>query len=340
MPLPVLFIAVPAVLGSAGVGLTAKAGFDQHTAKKLNDKSNSRIENAGLRLERLREECGISLQKLGEEKVYVLNNSIKKFVDLFSQLKNVDFTNSIGLEELKKFHIDKKEFDELEEMSMFVLSVGEGVVAGAAGGALAAFGAYSAAGMFATASTGTAIASLSGAAATNATLAFFGGGAISAGGLGMAGGAAVLGGIVAGPALLVMGIITGAKSGKDLENAKANAENANEICEQFENGSLQCIAIRRRTYMFYNLLAHLDCFLTPLCFEMEKIIEEEGTEYSSLSCESKKNIACGASAAVTIKAILDIPILTEEGHLTDESLKAVESANSDISRIEKIKGEK
>ena len=340
MPLPVLFIAVPAVLGSAGVGLTAKAGLDQHSAKKLNDKSNSRIENAGLRLERLREECGISLQKLGEEKLYVLNNSIKKFVDLFSQLKNVDFTNSIGLEELKKFHIDKKEFDELEEMSMFALSVGEGVVAGAAGGALAAFGAYSAAGMFATASTGTAIASLSGAAATNATLAFFGGGAISAGGLGMAGGAAVLGGIVAGPALLVMGIITGAKSGKDLENAKANAEKANEICEQFENGSLQCIAIRRRTYMFYNLLAHLDCFLTPLCFEMEKIIEEEGTNYSSLSCESKKNIACAASVAVTIKAISDTPILTEEGYLTNESLKAVESANSDISRIEKIKGEK
>ena len=193
MPLPVLFIAVPAVLGSAGVGLTAKAGLDQHSAKKLNDKSNSRIENAGLRLERLREECGISLQKLGEEKLYVLNNSIKKFVDLFSQLKNVDFTNSIGLEELKKFHIDKKEFDELEEMSMFALSVGEGVVAGAAGGALAAFGAYSAAGVFAIASTGTAIASLSGAAATNATLAFFGGGAISAGGLGMAGGAVVLG---------------------------------------------------------------------------------------------------------------------------------------------------
>ena len=72
--------------------------------------------------------------------------------------------------------------------------------------------------------------------------------------------------------------------------------------------------------------------------EMEKIIEEEGTDYSSLRCESKKNIACAASVAVTIKAILDTPILTEEGCLTDESLKAVESANSDISRIEKIKG--
>jgi len=337
MPLPVLFIAVPAVLGSTGVGLTAKAGVDHHAAKKLNDKSNLRIENAGLKLEKLREECGTSLQKLGEEKLFVLNNSIKNFVDLFGQLKNVDFRNTIGLEELEKFHIDKKEFEELEKMSMFTLSVGEGAVAGVAGGALAAFGAYSAAGMFATASTGTAIASLSGAAASNATLAFFGGGALSAGGLGMAGGTAVLGGIVAGPALLVMGIITGAKAGKDLENAKANAAKANEICEQFENGALQCIAIRRRTYMFYNLLAHLDCFLTPLCFDMERIIAEEGTDYSTFCQENKKTIACAASVAVTVKAVLDTPILTEEGNLTDKSLKAIENVNDDISRIEKIK---
>ena len=45
---------------------------------------------------------------------------------------------------------------------------------------------------FATASTGSAIAGLSGAAATNATLAWLGGGAIAAGGGGMAAGAVVL----------------------------------------------------------------------------------------------------------------------------------------------------
>ena len=35
------------------------------------------------------------------------------FLDLFTQLKNVDFRDSLGLEELKKFHIDQKEFEEL-----------------------------------------------------------------------------------------------------------------------------------------------------------------------------------------------------------------------------------
>ena len=89
--------------------------------------------------------------------------------------------------------------------------------------------------------------------------------------------------------------------------------------------------------MFYNLLAHLDCFLTPLCFDMERIIAEEGTDYSTFCQENKKTIACAASVAVTVKAVLDTPILTEEGNLTDESLKAIENVNDDISRIEKLK---
>ncbi|MDY2735807.1 MAG: hypothetical protein SOV48_07540, partial [Intestinibacter sp.] len=58
-----------------------------------------------------------------------------------------------------------------------------------------------------TASTGTAIASLSGAAAVNATLAALGGGAIAAGGGGMALGSAVLGAATLGVGLLVGGVI-------------------------------------------------------------------------------------------------------------------------------------
>ena len=237
---------------------------------------------------------------------------------------------TIGIMELNKFHIDQKFFDDLEEMSKFSISLMKGAMTGTAGGALAAFGAYSVATTFATASTGTAISTLSGAAATNATLAFFGGGSLASGGLGIAGGSAVLGGLVAGPALLVMGIIIGAKSGKNLENAKANAARANEICEQLENGSLQCIAIRRRTYMFYNLLARLDAYLLPLVHALECIIKDEGIDYSIYSEESKKTIACAASAAVTVKAILDTPILTDDGSLTDSSKNMATAILDDI----------
>ena len=164
MPLPVFFIGAAVATGGAGVVKSVKAGIDARTATKMNALSN-----------------------LGEEKVFVLENSMKTFLDTFTKLKNVDFKETEGLSELSKMRIDEKEFDELKSMVNFAASLTGGAVAGTAGGALVAFGAYGAAQALACASTGTAIASLSGAAATNATLAFFGGGSIAAGGLGMAG---------------------------------------------------------------------------------------------------------------------------------------------------------
>lgn len=74
-----------------------------------------------------------------------------------------------------------------------------GAVAGAATGGSLAYGAFLAAATYGTASTGTAISSLSGAAATKAALALLGGGSLTAGGAGIAGGTMVLAGIVAAP---------------------------------------------------------------------------------------------------------------------------------------------
>jgi len=335
MPLPLLFIGAAAVMSATGVGLSAKAGVDQSQAKKLNDNSNTRMDHAALRLEQLRQRCSTSLQNLGEEKVYVLDGSMEKFLNLFRQLKNVDFTDSVGLMELSKLHIDYKEFVKIGEISSFSQSLVQGAGTGVAGGALTAFGAYGAATALASASTGTAIATLQGVAATNATLAWFGGGSLAAGGAGIAGGTAVLGGIVAGPALLVMGIIVGAKSGQNLENAKANAAKTNEICEQLENGAVQCIAIRRRTNMFYNLLIRLDAYLMPLVYEMEQIIRKEGNDYSGFSVESKKVIACAASAAVTVKTVIDTPILSADGCLTEECERVAVPLLEDMDRKEK-----
>lgn len=330
MPIPFLFIGIIALTGATGVGTTVKAGVDQARAKKINVNSQDRMEESAHRLEELRKQCGKALESLGEEKVYILNHSVKAFLDSFKQLKNVDFKESAGLMELNKLHIDSKTFEELEEMGNFAAGLLTGTAAGAVGGALTAFGAYSAAGLFASASTGTAISTLAGAAATNATLAFFGGGSLAVGGLGMAGGMAILGGLVAGPALMVMGIITGAKAGKNLEKAKANATIASEHCEQFENGAMQCIAIRDRTNMFYNLLARLDAYFLPLVYQMENIIKTEGTDYSKYSLESKKVVASAASVAITIKAVLDTPILTEDGNLTDESENVVDTVKEKI----------
>lgn len=96
--------------------------------------------------------------------------------------------------------------------------------AGYAAGAVAAGTATGAATLglvtaFGTASTGTALATLSGPAYVHATLAALGGGSLATGGLGMAGGAAVLGAVVAAPMLAVASFAADRKIRSDYEEA-------------------------------------------------------------------------------------------------------------------------
>ena len=71
--------------------------------------------------------------------------------------------------------------------------------------------------------------------------------------------------------------------------------------------------------MFYNLLARLDKYFLPLIYKMEEIVEAEGDDYRKFSSESKKVIASCASVAVSVKSVLDTPLLTDDGLLTEES---------------------
>ena len=336
MPVPLLFIGIAAVSGTVGIGKTVVAGKDAVNASKINKNANELVEESTAWLNEERLACGRALQNLGKEKVSVLEQSITQFLDAFTQIKNVDFQGSEGLDELRKFHLDDIDFEELKSMTSFAGSLAGGAIAGTAGGALIALGAYGAAQALAVASTGTAIATLSGAAATNATLAFFGGGSIAAGGLGMAKGALVLGGLVAGPALLVTGFIAGAAAKKNLDKAYTNRTEAVQIAEQHTAGAKQCEAIRRRTYMFYNLLTRLDTYFLPLIFKMEDILKEEGDDYRLYKQESKKVIASCASIAVTIKSVLDTPLLTDDGLLTDESEATVISTEESLGKLSKV----
>ena len=334
MPIPILFIGLGAGAAALGIGKSVKAGVDQKEANRTNETANSIIKSASSKIEKYRKNCGNAIDDLGKCKIQILDESIKPFIEEFEKLNHIEFMESNGLNELQKMVLDKKKFVELKDLQNMASSMLGGLASGTLAGAVTAFGAYGAASVLATASTGTAIASLSGAAATNATLAFFGGGALAAGGLGMAGVAAVLGGLVAGPALAILGVVMGAKASKNLDNAYSNLAEAKKYESEMDAASTLCIGIRRRSAMFSRFLMSLNAIFEPLVFDMSKIIKEKGTDFRSFSEDEKKVVAEAMSLAGAIKAILDTPILDEQGNLTKESGKIIAATRRHLEQKE------
>lgn len=328
MRLPLLFIGIAAVTGALGIGKSVKAAVDTNSANKTNKKANEIVDQAKNRINVARKQSGSSLEALGRKKLNVLNYSMNNFIKTFEKLKNVDFRQSVGLNELSKFQIDSQSLSELKELGGFATSIIGGIGGGALGGALTVFGAYSAAGTFAAASTGTAIASLSGAAATNATLAFFGGGSLAAGGLGIAGGTMVLGGLVAGPALAIMGLIVGAKASKAKDEAYSNLAQARKYSEEMDAAVDLCRAIAKRADMFRELLSKLERYFDMSIKQMQEAIDEHGNDFRSFSQQQKESVAASASLAKAIKSVLDTPILSKDGNLTLQSQKLLKEMDS------------
>ena len=328
MPLPLIPILIGAGAAALGIGKGAKAIHDNNKAKDINQDAQNILDAAKRKLEKARDTTKKSLETLGERKLAVCQTSLVDFVSKFERIKNVELESSPGLDELAKFKLDKANFAQLKEVTILAGSMVGGTAAGTVAGGAVAFGAYGAAGALATASTGTAIASLSGAAATNATLAFFGGGALTAGGLGIAGGTMVLGGLVAGPALAVLGFVMGAKASANLDNAYSNRAKAREAEEQIEVLVTACKGIKERSDIFTNLLGKLDDLLRPMLGILQDVLENDGTDFRQYSQGTKQFIEALVSTVQAMKATLDTPLLDEKGALTDESLKIADGVTT------------
>jgi len=180
----------------------------------------------------------------------------------------------------------------------------------------------------ATASTGTAISSLGGVAATNATLAWLGGGSIAAGGGGMALGSMVLGGIVAGPALAIFGHILGSKGEEALNNARNNLEQAKTIRDQANLMADKLKAIEQVTALANSTFSLASSQLRHAVHGLKGIIESQGNDYQAFTTESRETVFRSVKFAQLLKAMIDTPILDNDGNLVLSTEK----------RLQEIKG--
>jgi len=206
MPLPLILGIAAAVAAAGGVGTGVHGGVKMKKANDTMNAAKERHEKNAIQFERINLSTSKVMDSLGKQEIEILA-SFEDFSSVWEKIHNKPQFNSFKNDKLK---ITKYSPEELKG-----ISVGAGVLLGGLGGAavgtaggFAAAGATTAAVMaLGTASTGTAIATLSGVAATNATLAALGGGAIAAGGGGIAFGTTILGVSTLGVGLLIGGVI-------------------------------------------------------------------------------------------------------------------------------------
>ena len=206
MPLPIILGAAAAIAGAAGVGSGIHGAVKMKDAKDTMKLAKDQHDKNLARFEATNKITTQIMDELGKTELHVLR-SFEAFSDTIERIQNRP--------EFKAYTKNNVQLPKYEKEKLKEVSVGAGVLLGGLGGAaagtaggFAAAGATTAAVMaLGTASTGTAIASLSGAAAVNATLAALGGGALAAGGGGIALGTTILGAATAGVGLLVGGII-------------------------------------------------------------------------------------------------------------------------------------
>ncbi|KUN17228.1 hypothetical protein AQJ11_38430 [Streptomyces corchorusii] len=202
-----------------------------------------------------------------------------------------------------------------------------GAVGAAAGGA-AAYGAFTAAALFGTASTGAAISTLSGVAATNATLALLGGGTLAAGGAGMAGGILLLTGMVAAPAAALAAagfyVLRQRRTKKEEERLRTEVEVAEAALDQSQQGFDTMTDVLHRATA---IMEYVSVHGTHALEKWRVGLPPEPRDWTSLGREGQeryKEFLTVAGCLVAVSSINVSALLTAEPDALREMDKAID----------------
>lgn len=324
------------------MGLLEPITHSEEIESLLNE-AKSRYESAEKKMNSQKEKTAKALEQLGKTKVVSWSTKMDGFAHTFQSFANVELHDCMAIEtEFYGKSIEPVQMMvEMEQASLTAGEIAKMGFAAAGTGALIGVATYGGAMMFGTASTGTAIAALSGAAKTNATLAFLGGGAKAAGGLGMAGGKLMLAGVVVIPVAVVAGMIAGAKGKQRLAEAKKIHAEAEQAVAQMKTVTTGMEGIEKMTQNYNKFIVKLGKKFKPFLQEMERIrsahpcSEGEQIDFNELSETEQKTIHLSWLLAQVYYHVLTVPLLTADGVVTTEAVEVLENAEKELKRFRK-----
>lgn len=311
--------------------------------EKLLNEAQSKYDSATKEFEAQKKKTTKRLENLGKLKVKSWSENMDTFVTVFGAFKNIEIDRKIdiNMDFIGSNEEPKQMLMNIQNATMTANEVAKAGFAALGTGALVGIASYGGAMMFGTASTGTAIATLSGKAKENATLAWFGGGAKAAGGLGMAGGKLVLAGVVVAPIVAVATVIAGAKGKEKLAEAKKVYAEADVAVSKLNMITTGMEGIAKMSDNYASFIKKINKKFAPFLQELERIknthhVDEDGMiDYDSLSVIEQETLHISWLMAQVYYRVLSTPILDSRGDVSIEASEALRASTKGLKQIKK-----
>ncbi|WRB69176.1 sortase [Helicobacter pylori] len=242
--------------------------------------------------------------RLGEKKFHVISHGVSRFVENFNQLKGHQFfVKDSDMQDLhKQVSVAQNFSKQLNASGMSEES--------AIGGMFAGFGSLG-------------ISSFT----TGAML----GGGLTMGGLA---GMAVFGGLVAGPALAILGAMSADEMEEKLEKAKAYysqvekaVKKADAIIDQFQ-------AIEKMAKLFTKQITKCDALFFSLSQDAIATMKKHNYNHSLYSQEERDQLCVAVSTLSSLSAFLKVSIMDEHQKLNKKAKDALNLIRKQINDLE------
>lgn len=316
MPIPFILGAGAFIAGAIGVGTHLSAQEKNEKAQALNDEAESLYNNAARSLEQAKARAEQSLLGLGNNKKDVLETSVKQFIVVYNRIKNIELSESVGINEIKNFSISQSGVLQLVEMSNIYQSAFKSSTAGVATGVVMSLAASG------------SLLTVSGALSSAGT-------ALVAGKIGAAAGltgsalslsAAVTPlAAIAAPVILFTGLSASSKADQNLEKARSRYAQAQAAVEKMKTSELICDAIHKKAYMFNDLLNELNDMFSYCTVLLDAVTKkkiwffQDKVDAKQFNENELKLVAVTRALAGAVKAVIDVPILNGNSEITIES---------------------
>ncbi|MDU9804630.1 sortase [Helicobacter pylori] len=303
MPLP--FILAGVALAAAGYGV--KKGIDALDADCEADefikKAKSLKEEAAKRLESAQSDCKLAFARFGEKKLRVLSHSVSNFLNHFHRLKRSTITiEGINMQDIQRQVSDARNL--LNQLNA------NGIDGDSAPGVIAGFGSLG--------------------------ISSFTTGAILGGGLAASGlaGMAVLGGLIAGPALAILGAFSASKMEEKLENAKAYCSQAEAAVKKADVVIDNLQAVRKMAELFTRQITKFDVLFFSLSQDAIATMKKHHYDTSLYNQKEKDQLCVTVSTLMTLSAFLKVSIMDESQKLTEKTKNALNLMRKQMDSLE------